>query len=123
MNICRLPDAELMIMQAVWDSEPPVSRSDIQRIVNEKHPLAATTILTLLSRLVQRGALRGEKQGRSNVYTPVFSRQEYLAAQSESFFSKLCNGDIRLFAAALCDSGLSEADIAELRLLLERGQL
>lgn len=122
-KIDRLPDAELMIMQAVWDCAPPASRADIQRIVNARHPLATTTILTLLSRLIQRGALRAEKQGRSNVYTPLFSRQQYLAAQSESFFSKLCGGDIRLFAAALCDSGLSEEDIAELRLLLERGQL
>ena len=122
-TICRLPDAELEIMQAIWSCTPPVSRADIECVLRDKHPLAATTILTLLSRLVQRGALMTAKQGRSNVYTPVFSRQDYLAAQSRRFLNKLCGGDIRVLAAALCDSGLSREDTEELRRLLERGEL
>lgn len=123
ITIRRLPDAELEIMQAIWDCTPPVSRADIERILKGKHPLAATTILTLLTRLTERGALLTAKQGRSNVYTPVFSRQNYLAAQSRRFLNKLCGGDIHIFAAALCDSGLSREDVAELRFLLEKGEL
>ncbi len=119
----RLPDAELEIMQAIWDCEPPASRADIEEIVNRKHPLASTTILTLLSRLVEKGVLRAEKNGRSNLYTPLISRQDYLAAQSRSFVEKLCGGDIHLFATALCDSGLSKEEIEELRSLLERDAL
>ena len=63
------------------------------------------------------------KQGRSNVYTPVYSRQDYLAAQSSRFLNKLCGGDIHVLATALCDSGLSREDTEELRRLLERGEL
>ncbi len=122
-TIRRLPDAELEIMQAIWICTPPVSRADIECILRDSHPLAATTILTLLSRLVQRGALMTAKQGRSNVYTPVFSRQDYLAAQSKRFLNKLCGGDIHVLAAALCDSGLSREDTEELRRMLERGEL
>jgi len=119
----RLPDAELEVMQAVWDCAAPVSRADIESVLNKTHPMAATTILTLLSRLVERRFLTIEKVGRSNCYTPAISRQEYLASQSKSFLEKLCGGDIRVFAAALCDSGLSREDIEELRQLLDRGQL
>lgn len=122
-KICRLPDAELEVMQAIWDCAAPVSRADIEPLLNAKHPMAATTILTLLTRLTQRGALLSEKQGRANVYTPLFSRQAYLAAQSRRFLSKLCGGDLHVFAAALCDSGLSREDVAELGRLLERGEL
>jgi len=119
----RLPDAELEVMQAIWDCEPPVLRVDIEQIINKKHLLATTTILTLLSRLVEKGAIHAEKNGKSNLYTPLFSRQDYLAAQSKSFLEKLCGGDMQLFATALCDSGLSKEDIEELRSLLERGEL
>ncbi|NLT40056.1 MAG: BlaI/MecI/CopY family transcriptional regulator [Clostridiales bacterium] len=121
--ICRLPDAEFEVMQAVWDCPPPVSRADIERVLCRRRKMAATTILTLLSRLAERGALSVDKQGKSNVYTPVFSRGEYLAAQSRRFLKKLCGGDINVFAAALCDSGLSRDEIEKLRCLLERGEL
>ncbi len=119
----RLPDAELEVMQAIWDCEPPASRADVEHIINKTHPLATTTILTLLSRLVEKGVIHAEKNGRSNLYIPLISRQNYLAAQSRSFFEKLCGGDMQLFASALCGSGLSKEEIEELRSLLERGEL
>lgn len=122
-NIARLPDAELKIMQVVWECTPPVSRRDIESIVNTAEPLASTTILTLLSRLVERGFLSLEKKRRSNCYTPRISKKEYLASQSKSFIEKLCKGNLHVFASALCDSGLSEEEIKELRDLLKRGAL
>lgn len=121
--IRRLPDAELKVMQTVWDCEPPVSRAHIENILNETHPMATTTILTLLSRLVERNFLTVKKNGRSNYYTPIISKQDYLASQSKRFLDKLCGGDMRVFATALCDSGLSKEDIEELRQLLEREEL
>ena len=122
-SIRRLPDAELDVMQAVWDCVPPVSRADIEGIINETHPMAATTILTLLLRLTERGFLTVKKSGKSNYYTPAISKSDYLAAQSKSFLDKLCGGDMRVFATALCDSGLSREEIEQLRQLLERGEL
>jgi len=110
-------------MQAIWDCTPPASRVDIEHILQEKHPLAATTILTILTRLVEKDFLTVKKHGRSNCYTPVISRHDYLASQSKRFVDKLCCGDMSIFAAALCDSGLSRKDIEELRSLLEKGKL
>ena len=123
VSIRRLPDAELEIMQAAWDCVPPISRADIEKIINETHPMAATTILTLLLRLTERGFLTMEKSGKSNYYTPVVSRADYLATQSKSFLDKLCGGNMRVFATALCDSGLSREELEQLRQLLERGEL
>ncbi len=122
-NIRRLPDAELEVMNAVWDCDPPVARTDIEKILNDRHPMASTTILTLLTRLVDKDFLVLEKHGRLNRYTPIITRHEYLASQSRRFFLKLCGGNISAFAAALCDSGLSRSDIEELRALLEKGGL
>ncbi|MEA5038879.1 MAG: BlaI/MecI/CopY family transcriptional regulator, partial [Clostridiaceae bacterium] len=59
--IRRLPDAELEVMQAVWECVPPVSRTDIERILQKRRPLAATTVLTVLARLTEKRFLSVEK--------------------------------------------------------------
>lgn len=122
-NIRRLPDAELEVMQALWACKPPVSRKDIEDILYKAHPMAMTTLLTLLTRLCEKGFLKIEKDGRRSYYTPRISREDYLASQSKNFFQKLCGGNLSTFANALCESGLSREEIAELRTLLERGEL
>lgn len=128
-NIRRLPDSELEVMQAIWECSPqtgenaqPVSRSQIEEILQEKS-MALTTLLTLLTRLTDKGFIHTEKIGRSNVYTPLISQADYLAAQSRRFLDKLCGGSLSTFANALCDSGLTKEELDELAQLLERGQL
>lgn len=85
--------------------------------------MAMTTLLTLLTRLSEKGFLTIEKKGRRSYYTPCVSQEEYLASQSKNFFEKLCGGNLSTFANALCDSGLTKEELAELRSLLERGFL
>lgn len=110
-------------MQAVWDCGAPATRAEIEaRLPPERH-MAATTLLTLLSRLAERGFVRADKAGRGALYTALVSRKEYLAGQSRSFLDKLCGGSLSVFAAALCDSGLSREELDELRALLERNEL
>lgn len=123
MTIKKLPDTELEVMQAIWACEVPVSRADIDIILREKHPMALTTLLTLLTRLSEKGFIRIEKEGRSSKYYPLVSRQEYLAQQSNRFFQKLCGGSLSVFATALCDSGLTKEELAELRSLLDKEEL
>ncbi len=121
--IRKLPDTELEVMQAIWQCAPPVARVDIEEILKDTHPMAMTTLLTLLTRLGEKGFIRIEKTGRSSSYYPLVTRQDYLASQSSRFINKLCGGDLSAFANALCDSGLSEEEIAQLRDLLERRAL
>ena len=122
-NARRLPDAELEVMQAVWACTPPVARADMEILLKDTRPMATTTLLTLLTRLAEKGFLKIEKEGRSARYIPLVSRQEYLAEQSGRFFQKLCGGSVSAFATALCDSGLTKEELAELRDLLERDAL
>lgn len=122
-TIRRLPDAELEVMQAVWACQPPAARADIDRILQETHPMALTTLLTVLSRLAEKGFVEIRKEGRSARYLPLVSRQDYLAQQSRRFVEKVCGGSLPAFAAALCDSGLTREELAQLRELLERNEL
>ena len=49
-SIRRLPDAELEVMQALWACETPAARADIEKVLFPHHPMALTTLLTLLHR-------------------------------------------------------------------------
>ena len=122
-TIRRLPDSELEVMQAVWSCEAPAARIEIEHMLYQSHPMAMTTLLTLLTRLSEKGFLTIEKNGRRSYYTPCISKEDYLASQSKRFFEKLCGGNLSTFANALCDSGLSKEELAELRSLLERNEL
>ena len=122
-HLRRLPDAELEVMQAIWACEPPVSRHQIEAILQNTHPMAMTTLLTLLTRLAERNFIAIEKVGRRSVYTPLVSKQDYLAARSRSFIDTLCGGSLPTFAAALCEGGLTREELQELRALLERDEL
>lgn len=122
-KIKKLPDTELLVMQAIWACPSPVSRIDIDAIIQETHPMALTTLLTLLTRLAEKGFIRIEKKDRSSLYYPLITKEDYLAEQSKRFLQDLCGGSISTFANALCDSGISKEDLEELRSLLERNSL
>lgn len=122
-EIKRLPESELEIMQIIWKKSAPVSRVDIEQALQETHPLAPTTILTLLTRLCEKGFLSLKKEGRSNLYEPLITEKEYLAAESRSFLDRVFHGSVASFATALCDSGVTKEELEELRRLLEEGGL
>lgn len=119
----HLPDAELEVMQIIWDKEGGVSRQDIEKALSSRRSLAPTTVLTFLTRLVEKGFLKVEKAGRSNLYSPLISRRDYLARESRSILDKLFGGSLSSFALSLSDAGLSRAELEELRELLERDEL
>ena len=85
-SIRRLPDAEQEVMQAIWACTAPVARTDIEEILFKTHPMAMTTLLTLLTRLSEKGFITIEKNGRRSYYTPCISQEDYLASQSKNFF-------------------------------------
>lgn len=122
-NIKRIPESELEIMQIIWKEEAPVSRMTIERALQEKHPLAPTTILTLLTRLCEKGFLSLRKEGRSNLYEPLVTEREYLACESRSFLDRLFGGSVAGFATALCDSGIKKEELEELKRMLEKGEM
>lgn len=118
----RLPDSELEVMQALWELEEPICRAAVEEKLAQRR-LAVTTLLTLLTRLSDKGFVRIEKDGRRSHYVPLVSRKDYQAAQSRRFVQQVCGGSISAFASALCDSGLSREELDELRRLLEEDAL
>ena len=67
----RLPDSELDIMLVLWNNTPPMTRPEIEKVINMKKKLASTTILSLLTRLENKNFVEVTKN--ESVYTPGFA--------------------------------------------------
>lgn len=114
MGDLSLSDTERYIMQFFWQNGAMKS-DDLAALVKEKG-WKSTTLLTFLSRLVKKGMLQIQKLGRSNLYIPVISLEEYRQTESNLFLDEMYGGSAKSFIAAMIDNrGLSNADIEELR--------
>ncbi|MCA0454040.1 MAG: BlaI/MecI/CopY family transcriptional regulator [Chloroflexi bacterium] len=71
-----LGELELAIMEIVWNQQP-ISVSEVLTILNtQQRKLAYTSVMTVMSRLVEKGWLKTEKRGRAYIYQALQSRQE-----------------------------------------------
>ena len=110
----KLSDAELDVMLAVWQNRPPVLRSELEEQL-KSHNWADTTVLTLLSKLVEKGYLSLERQGRRNLYTPLVSERDYRRWANRSFLGKMYQSSLRRMVASLVESSdLTDRDLQEL---------
>ena len=69
----RISEAELDILTVLW-AEAPLSATDIAKRAPPRRAWSATTVKTMLSRLVDKGALATEAQGRRFLYRPLIER-------------------------------------------------
>lgn len=117
----RLPDSELELMMIIWDAGRPVSRNEIEEKLPPERKLSATTILSFLSRLEEKGFVRVKKEGRSNVYEPLVHKEEYLRQESRSILKRLYQNSVGNFMAALGQGDdLTDADLDELQEFLNQ---
>ena len=77
------------------------------------------TIKTLLSRLLNKGAISAAKEGRRYVYSPVLIRDEWLSHESKGLLDRLFGGRVAPLVAHFGRHGkLSKKDIAELKRMI-----
>ncbi len=108
-------------MRALWKlGEARVP--DVRRVLEWDRPLAYTTVMTVLSRLVEKGFLQREKEGRFYVYRPLIERHRVagtaLRGVVDRFFDGLGRGAVAHLLAE--DDSLDDADLAELERLIRR---
>lgn len=114
MGDIRLSEAEAYIMQLFWENGA-MKTDELSGLVAEKE-WKPTTLLTFLSRLVAKGMLEAEKQGKANLYRPLVGREEYLQGEGRAFLNEMYGGSAKSFLACLVDGqGLSAAELAELK--------
>lgn len=122
MGELQLSEAELYIMQWFWQ-RGAMKTDELSALVAPRE-WKPTTLLTFLSRLAAKGMLQVERQGKSNLYSPLVTETHWRASESRSFLNEMHGGSARNFLAAMTDAhGLSREDISELKAWLDEQEV
>ena len=116
----KLPEAEQELMMIIWDAKRPVTRNEIEEKMCGDRNVMPSTVLTLLSRLEERGYVIKEKRGKINYYTAVREKGPYLKETGKKVLKNLFGNSLSVFAAALYGGEkLSDAEIDKLQSFLD----
>ena len=114
----RISEAEHAVMEALWEKSPQTA-AEVCETVCARRDWSMPTVKTLLSRLVAKGALATEPDGRRFLYSPVLERTDYVDGESRRLVDRLFGGRAApLFAHLAQSEALSDQDIAEIEHLL-----
>jgi len=106
-------------MRVVWRTHP-ISAGSVARRISTRRDWSARTVKTLISRLVRKGALGFEVDGKRYLYHPAVTREECTRDASRSFLDRVFGGNARpALLHFVEESDMSPDEIDELRRLLD----
>lgn len=115
----QISDAESVVMDVLWKRQP-LSAEDVVASLSGQQDWQEATVKTLLNRLLNKGAISAEKDGRRYLYAPVLQREAWVQGESESLLERMFGGRVAPLVAHFSEQRkLSRKDIADLRKLLE----
>ncbi|MXO73742.1 CopY family transcriptional repressor [Altererythrobacter aerius] len=115
----RISDAEQAVMEALWE-ESPLTAAEVCDRVSAARDWSMPTVKTLLGRLVGKGAVETEPDGRRFLYSPTIERAEFVDRESRRLVDRLFGGRAAPLIAHLAESeALSDEDLAEIEALLK----
>jgi predicted transcriptional regulator len=115
----QISEAESIVMDVLW-TRAPRSADEVVAALVQHQDWQEATIKTLLNRLLNKGAVAAEKDGRRYLYSPRIRREDWVLQESRGLLDRLFDGRVApLVAHFSAHRKLSRKDIAELRKLLE----
>lgn len=119
----QVSDSELLLMKIVWSAGGTAKYASIMEALERSgNTWQKNTVITLLSRLVDKGMLKTSKIGRRNEYIALVTEADYQSAQARTLVSKLYAGSAKGLVATLIQGDmLSEEDYRELKRFWESG--
>lgn len=114
----QISAAEVVVMEILWRNHPLAADEVVAALADREW--AEATVKTLLNRLLNKGAIRADKDGRRYLYSPLVQRDAWLLEESSSLIERLFDGRVAPLVAHFSQhQRLSRDDVAELRKLLE----
>lgn len=115
----KISEAEFEVLDALWDAAPAAA-SDIFGRLKKKKGWSAQTVKTLLARLVEKGAVAHEPDGRRYLYRPKLSKTACAREATQSLVDRFFAGRAAPLVANLANTGaLTKKDVAELEAILK----
>jgi predicted transcriptional regulator len=118
-KIGRLGDLEAEVMGVVWEKDR-VSVQEVRDALRSSHALAYTTVMTVMSRLAEKGLLEREKEGRAYIYTPAATQDKVARSLLQSLVRKMYDGAAGKAIAQLLeeDGNVDEAELERLEQMI-----
>lgn len=111
----KISDSELDVMKVLWEAEESLPVTVIRERLQQRKGWEATTVKTLVSRLVGKGVVAQEKR-KVYFYSPLVTEAEYNEWATNNLIHRLYKGSAKDLIAALVQSDeLTEDDLTELR--------
>jgi BlaI family penicillinase repressor len=111
----KLPDAEFDIMKVVWANEPLITTNIIMQQLGNEREWKAQTVISLMLRLVERGFIRTEKNGKERTYFPLISKEDYLKFETGDFMERFHENSFASLVATLYDGNkIKDSDLDQL---------
>jgi BlaI family transcriptional regulator, penicillinase repressor len=118
--IPRPTEAELELLQILWQKEPATVR-EIHEALNQEKPSGYTTVLKLLQIMTAKGLVVRDEANRAHVYRAAFTQDAMQSRLLKDLSNRLFAGSAAQLALhALSMAPASENELAEIRALLER---
>jgi predicted transcriptional regulator len=115
----QISEAESVVMDVLWRRHPLGAEDVVAELADSRHWQEAT-IKTLLNRLLNKGAIAAQREGRRYLYSPLLKREAWVLEESRGLLDRLFDGRVAPLVAHFSEHRkLSRKDIAELRKLLE----
>lgn len=102
-NLGKLSEAEMEVMQAIWELANPVTVSQLLSIFEARKGWKTSTLSTILARLIEKGFLTKSMKGKANIYEETFTQEEYRKYETKSFMHTVHGGSVKSFMTALVD--------------------
>ena len=109
----------LAILGVLWE-EGEATVNQVRERLDERSPMARTTVATLLSRLEDRDVVGHREEGREYVYQPLVTEEEVLRSRVDALAESLFDGDVPTLVSRLLDVGdLRASELDRVRRLIE----
>lgn len=117
-----LSPAEWQIMEHLWEQHPR-TLMELVRALTPETGWSKSTIVTMIGRLENKGALRYTEGERARLYSPTVTREQAAVQETETLLHRLYRGSVAMMVNTIVDGrGLSSEDIEELSAILQRAR-
>ncbi|MEE2935646.1 MAG: BlaI/MecI/CopY family transcriptional regulator [Planctomycetota bacterium] len=119
MTIQRLTNAEIALMELLWETSPLTARQICDQLYDDSKKSQHGTVQRLLQSLEEKGFVNRDRSLGVQLFTTTLSREAYGARQLESLADKLTGGSIAPLLTHLLEAEkLDNAEIKRLRKVL-----
>lgn len=118
----NLSDGEWKLMNRLWESSP-MTITELTAALREETLWSKHTVITMLARLEDKGAVRYEAGPRAKRFFAALPREDAVLAETGDFLNKVFGGSLGVMVNTMVGSRvLTEEDLAELSAILEKAR-